>query len=71
MATALAEIIGRYLPYVWLSTAAVRGSFCPAAGALAIFVCGCSISTTARGRVFMVRRSLYDRRARVVWLVDG
>jgi small multidrug resistance family-3 protein len=70
--TAMAEIVGCYLPYLWLRQ---RGSvllLLPAAAALALFVWLLSLHPTAAGRVYAAYGGVYVVVA-LGWLrvVDG
>jgi hypothetical protein len=48
--TAFAEIVGCYLPYLWLKKEAPAWLLVPAAGSLALFVWLLSLHLTAAGR---------------------
>jgi len=52
VATALAEIVGCYLPYLWLRQGKSLLLLLPAAGSLALFVWLLSLHPTASGRVY-------------------
>lgn len=72
LVTAVAEIVGCYLPYLWLRQ---RGSpllLIPAAASLALFVWLLSLHPTASGRVYAAYGGVYVAVA-LVWLrvVDG
>ncbi len=51
-ATAIAEIVGCYLPYLWLKDRAPVWVLIPAAVSLALFVWLLSLHPTAAGRVY-------------------
>jgi len=71
LATAVAEIVGCYLPYLWLKQ---EGSICllwPAAASLALFVWLLSLHPTAAGRVYAGYGGVYIGVAIVwLWIVD-
>lgn len=71
-ATALAEIIGCYLPYLWLRKEASAWILLPAALSLALFVWLLSLHPAASGRVYAAYGGVYVASA-LVWLrfVDG
>jgi small multidrug resistance family-3 protein len=52
VATALAEIVGCYLPYLWLREGRSSLLLIPAAGSLVLFVWLLSLHPTAAGRVY-------------------
>ncbi len=72
LATALAEIIGCYLPYLWLRRAAPIWLLIPAAASLALFAWLLTLHPTASGRVYAAYGGVYIATA-LVWLrvVDG
>ena len=72
LATALAEIIGCYLPYLWLRRAAPIWLLLPAAASLALFAWLLTLHPTASGRVYAAYGGVYIATA-LVWLrvVDG
>jgi small multidrug resistance family-3 protein len=72
VATAIAEIVGCYLPYLWLTRGASVLVLLPAAGSLVLFVWLLSLHPTAAGRVYAAYGGVYVATA-VVWLfvVDG
>lgn len=72
IATALAEIIGCFLPYLWLRKSAPIWILLPAAGSLALFVWLLSLHPAASGRVYAAYGGIYIATA-LVWLrlVDG
>jgi len=70
--TALAEIIGCYLPYLWLREDKSIWLLAPAALSLAAFVWLLSLHPTAAGRVYAAYGGVYIFMA-ILWLwgVDG
>ncbi|AWH89729.1 YnfA family protein [Limnobaculum parvum] len=72
IATALAEIIGCFLPYLWLRKSASIWILLPAASSLALFVWLLSLHPAASGRVYAAYGGIYIATA-LVWLrlVDG
>lgn len=70
--TAVAEIVGCYLPYLWLRRDAPVWVLAPAAGSLALFVWLLTLHPTAAGRVYAAYGGVYVATA-VLWLwgVDG
>lgn len=70
--TALAEIVGCYLPYLWLRKSAPAWLLFPAAASLALFVGLLTLHPTATGRVYAAYGGVYVVTA-LVWLrvVDG
>ncbi len=70
--TALAEIVGCFLPYLWLRKGGSLWLLVPAAGSLALFVWLLSLHPTASGRVYAAYGGIYVTAA-LVWLrvVDG
>ncbi|AKA37242.1 YnfA family protein [Yersinia ruckeri] len=71
-ATALTEIIGCFLPYLWLRKGASIGLLLPAAASLAIFVWLLTLHPAASGRVYAAYGGVYVVTA-LIWLrvVDG
>ncbi|MFC4433904.1 YnfA family protein [Cupriavidus respiraculi] len=71
-ATALAEIVGCFLPYLWLRKGASAWLLLPAAASLALFVWLLSLHPAASGRVYAAYGGVYVFTA-LVWLrlVDG
>ena len=70
--TALAEIVGCYLPYLWLRKGASAWLLLPAACALALFAWLLSLHPTAAGRVYAAYGGVYVAVALGwLWLVDG
>lgn len=70
--TALAEIVGCYLPYLWLRQGKTPWLLLPAAASLAIFAWLLSLHPTAAGRVYAAYGGVYIAVALAwLWLVDG
>ena len=71
-ATALAEIVGCFLPYLWLRKSASVWLLVPAAGSLILVVWMLSLHPAASGRVYAAYGGVYVATA-LVWLrvVDG
>ena len=70
--TAVAEIVGCYLPYLWLRDKAPAWVLLPAALALCAFVWLLSLHPTATGRVYAAYGGIYVSVAIAwLWLVDG
>jgi len=59
VATAVAEIIGCYLPYLWLKGRAPVWVLFPAAVSLAVFVWLLTLHPTAAGRVYAAYGGVY------------
>ena len=71
-ATALAEIIGCYLPYLWLREDKSIWLLLPAAISLAIFAWLLTLHPTASGRVYAAYGGVYIFMAILwLWVVDG
>jgi small multidrug resistance family-3 protein len=71
IATALAEIIGCYLPYVWLRKGGSSLLLIPAAISLALFVWLLTLHPTASGRVYAAYGGVYVATALLwLWKVD-
>ncbi len=71
-ATALAEILGCYLPYLWLREGKSPWLLLPAALALAIFAWLLTMHETAAGRVYAAYGGVYIGMAILwLWAVDG
>ncbi|HEY4714541.1 MAG TPA: YnfA family protein, partial [Aquirhabdus sp.] len=69
---ALAEIIGCYLPYLWLKQGKSAWLLVPAALALALFAWLLTLHPNAAGRVYAAYGGLYIGVAILwLWLVDG
>lgn len=70
--TALAEILGCYLPYVWLRKDGSPWLLIPAAASLGIFSWLLTLHPTAAGRVYAAYGGVYITVALVwLWKVDG
>ena len=70
--TALAEIIGCYLPYLWLREGKSPWLLVPAAISLAIFAWLLTLHPTAAGRVYAAYGGVYVTVAILwLWAVDG
>jgi len=71
-ATALAEIIGCFLPYLWLKKSASTWLLLPAAFSLMLFVWLLTLHPAASGRVYAAYGGVYVATA-LLWLrvVDG
>ncbi|HHX0692552.1 TPA: YnfA family protein [Yersinia enterocolitica] len=70
--TALAEIIGCFLPYLWLRKGASMWLLLPAAASLALFMWLLTLHPAASGRVYAAYGGVYVATA-LIWLrvVDG
>jgi len=72
VATAIAEIVGCYLPYLWLKKGAPVWLLLPAAVALALFVWLLTLHPTAAGRVYAAYGGVYVATAIAwLWLAEG
>jgi len=72
VATALAEIIGCYVPYLWLRQGRPAWLLGPAAASLAMFAWLLTLHPTAAGRTYATYGGIYVATALVwLWLVDG
>lgn len=70
--TAVAEILGCYLPYLWLKDGKSVWLLLPAALSLALFAWLLSLHPTAAGRVYAAYGGVYIFVAIVwLWIVDG
>ena len=70
--TALAEIIGCYLPWLWLKQGRSAWLLVPAALSLALFAWLLTFHDTAAGRVYAAYGGVYVATALAwLWLVDG
>ncbi|MEI8641909.1 YnfA family protein [Pseudoalteromonas sp. Hal099] len=70
--TALAEIIGCYLPYLWLKEDKSIFLLIPAAVSLALFAWLLTLHPTAAGRVYAAYGGVYICMALLwLWAVDG
>ena len=71
-ATALAEIIGCYLPWLWLRQGRSAWLLVPAALSLALFVWLLTLHPQAAGRVYAAYGGVYVSVALVwLWMVDA
>jgi small multidrug resistance family-3 protein len=71
-ATALAEITGCYLPYLWLRRGASAWLLVPGAASLFLFAWLLSLHPAAAGRTYAAYGGVYVAAAMVwLWLVDG
>lgn len=72
IATALAEITGCYLPYLWLKQGASVWVLVPAAASLALFVWLLTLHPAAAGRVYAAYGGVYIATALAwLWLIEG
>jgi small multidrug resistance family-3 protein len=72
IATAIAEIVGCYLPYLWLREGKSVWLLAPAALSLGLFAWLLSLHPTAAGRVYAAYGGVYIMVAIVwLWAVDG
>jgi len=72
IATALAEIVGCYLPYLWLKKDASLWLLIPAAVSLAAFVWLLTLQPAAAGRVYAAYGGVYVSVAILwLWMVDA
>ena len=72
LATALAEIVGCYLPYLWLRQHGSAWLLLPAVASLALFAWLLTLHDTASGRVYAAYGGVYIGAAIVwLWAVDG
>lgn len=70
--TALAEILGCYLPYLWLRQNASPWVLVPGAASLAVFAWLLTLHPDASGRVYAAYGGIYIAVAIAwLWLVDG
>jgi small multidrug resistance family-3 protein len=72
LVTAVAEIVGCYLPYLWLKHGKSAWLLLPAALSLALFAWLLTLHPTASGRVYAAYGGVYVFTALGwLWLVDG
>lgn len=72
LVTAVAEIVGCYLPWLWLRQGKSAWLLVPAACSLALFAWLLSLHPTASGRVYAAYGGVYIGVALVwLWQVDG
>lgn len=70
--TAIAEIVGCYLPYLWLKKSVSVWVLLPAAASLALFAWLLSLHPTSAGRVYAAYGGVYVSVALLwLWIVDG
>lgn len=70
--TALAEIVGCYLPYLWLKQGGSAWLLMPAAASLALFAWLLALHPTAAGRVYAAYGGVYIGMAILwLWVVDA
>jgi small multidrug resistance family-3 protein len=70
--TAIAEIAGCYLPYLWLNDRAPVWVLLPAAASLALFVWLLTLHPTDAGRVYAAYGGVYVAVAIVwLWVIDA
>src|SRR5690606_14034174 len=70
--TAIAEIVGCYLPYLWLKRDGSPWLLIPAAASLALFAWLLTLHPTAAGRVYAAYGGVYVAVAMLwLWFVDG
>ncbi|MEJ8821053.1 YnfA family protein [Variovorax humicola] len=71
IATALAEIVGCYLPWLWLKQGKPAWLLLPAAASLALFAWLLTLHGTAAGRVYAAYGGVYIAVALIwLWAVD-
>jgi small multidrug resistance family-3 protein len=72
IATAIAEIVGCYLPYLWLKKDASIWLLVPAAASLVLFVLLLTLHPAAAGRVYAAYGGVYVSVAILwLWIVDA
>ncbi len=70
--TAVAEILGCYLPYLWLRQGKSVWLLLPAAASLAVFSWLLTLHSSEAGRTYAAYGGVYVTVAMVwLWLVDG
>lgn len=67
LATALAEIVGCYLPYLWLKQGRSAWLLVPACASLALFAWLLTLHPTAAGRIYAAYGGVYIGVA-ILWL---
>jgi len=71
VATALAEIVGCYFPYLWLKEGRTVWLLLPAACSLALFAWLLTLHPTAAGRIYAAYGGVYIGVAIIwLWVVD-
>ena len=72
VATAIAEIVGCYLPHLWLSKGGSAWLLVPAGASLALFAWLLSLHPYAAGRVYAAYGGVYIGVALAwLWAIDG
>jgi small multidrug resistance family-3 protein len=72
VATAIAEIVGCYLPYLWLKNRAPLWVLAAAAASLTLFVWLLTLHPHPAGRVYAAYGGIYVATALMwLWVVDG
>lgn len=72
IAAAVTEIVGCYLPYLWLRKGGSPFLLAPAALSLAVFAWLLTLHPTASGRVYAAYGGVYVAMAVLwLWLIDG
>jgi small multidrug resistance family-3 protein len=72
LVTAIAEIVGCYLPYLWIKQDKSILLLIPAAISLSLFVWLLTLHPTATGRVYAAYGGVYVFTAVLwLWLIDG
>lgn len=70
--TAIAEIVGCYLPYLWLRAGKSAWLLLPAAASLGLFAWLLTLHPTAAGRAYAAYGGVYISVALIwLWIVDG
>lgn len=70
--TAVAEIVGCYLPYLWLKAGKSAWLLLPAAASLALFAWLLTLHPAAAGRIYAAYGGVYIGVAILwLWLVEG
>lgn len=70
--TAVAEIVGCYLPWLWLRQGGTSWLLLPAVASLALFAWLLTLHPAASGRVYAAYGGVYISTALIwLWLVDG
>jgi small multidrug resistance family-3 protein len=70
--TAVAEIVGCYLPYVWLKRGASAWLLLPTAASLALFAWLLTLHPQAAGRIYAAYGGVYVTVAILwLWLIDA